>query len=769
MAYSERNRLQPSKIAGALGPSSEAAGILVRALVGALEESSDRTAELFAAWQEVFGRDRRLFALHTYYALVIKLLAADVLQAARADTKFSVELAATDSPTTRDLLTTLESNRRFRELGVHNVVEGDLFSWYLQEWTDEVDAGVQQLASTVAQFDVQASPSTATDLFKPLYQRLVPEHIRHDLGEYYTPDWLADYVLQQSGFVDEPQRRFLDPACGSGTFLMRALGILQKHCGEPAELLDHVREQNFAGLDLNPLAVLAARANLIVSLAEELARADEPLTLPVYLADSIRPPKEFTAQLGRYDFVIGNPPWVAWSDLPERYRASVKGVCEHYDIFSDDAWVGGIESDISTVMTYAVADRLLKDGGTLGFLITQSVFKTKSAQGFRRFELPDDTPLGVFHVDDLSALEPFDGATTRTAALFLRRGQPTEYPVPYRVWRGRDTRELHEARPVDLDGGAWITAPEGHTGALQDLLGGEGLHARKGTTTDFNNIFWVTVDEVRGEVATVTNNLSHLGHQVAQESFPIEKALLYPLARGQHIGRFRVDATDRALILAQKEMRAFDEETMRASYPSALAYFQAHREDACIGCRASSDCSRGLADRSSYANAKYHDAMGEFWAVWNVGEYTFAPYKVAWKEVSSGFEAAVLSRTTLGGLGQNLHIPDHKLMFVPCEVAQQAHYLCGVLNSKLVRTFAESVSLSTSRGARLFERLNVPPFDASAPAHLAIAALSEQAHTGERELDAAFEAELDRAVAVGLERAQTSSGRPNHRNAATRK
>ncbi len=78
---------------------------------------------------------------------------------------------------------------------------------------------------------------------------------------------------------------------------------------------------------------------------------------------------------------------VIWSNLPSSYREAVKHVCDRYNIFSDDAWVGGIESDISTVMVYAAADRWLRSDGSLGFVITQSVFKTKSAQGLRRLSL----------------------------------------------------------------------------------------------------------------------------------------------------------------------------------------------------------------------------------------------------------------------------------------------------------------------------------------------------------------------------------------------
>jgi hypothetical protein len=262
--------------------------------------------------------------------------------------------------------------------------------------------------------------------------------------------------------------------------------------------------------------------------------------------------------VGDFDFVVGNPPWVVWSNLPASYREAVKHVCDRYNIFSDDAWVGGIESDISTVMTYAAADRWLRTGGALGFVITQSVFKTKSAQGFRRFRIPDGEPLRVFHVDDMVALRPFDDAANRTATLFLRKGEETQYPVPYLLWKRQSrrhsispvaplphiVRQVHiwaqEAVPVSADGGAWITASVGHAAALLQLLGGEGLHARKGTTTDFNNIYWTRLLGVRSGLAEIENNLSDQGHQVAKQQTQIESELLYPLARGQDIGRFTV-------------------------------------------------------------------------------------------------------------------------------------------------------------------------------------------------------------------------------------
>ena len=117
------------------------------------------------------------------------------------------------------------------------------------------------------QFDpttLSVDPAESRDLLKQLYQQLFPKSVRHDLGEYYTPDWLADFVLDEVGYDGNPEKRLLDPACGSGTFLVMALNRVKawfsenRHsCGfGEADLLQKVLT-NVIGFDLNPLAVMA--------------------------------------------------------------------------------------------------------------------------------------------------------------------------------------------------------------------------------------------------------------------------------------------------------------------------------------------------------------------------------------------------------------------------------------------------------------------------------------------------------------------------------
>ena len=297
------------------------------------------------------------------------------------------------------------------------------------------------------------------DLFKPLYQNLFPRPLRHQLGEYYTPDWLAGHVLDQVGYTGEPGQRLLDPACGSGTFLLLALRRLRARRGERREergegypITDRQSTINgffphspLVGFDLNPLAVMTARANYLIATADLLPERGR-VEVPIYLRDSILGNGEAgEASSEQFDFVVGNPPWIAWDNLPEEDRQATKPLWERYGLFSlsgNEARHGGGKKDLSMLMLYAAADRYLKSGGRLGMVITQTLFQTRGAgDGFRRFRLgADGPPLKVLRVDDMVALRPFDAANW-TSTIVLQKGDATAYPVPYYIWeQGREER-----------------------------------------------------------------------------------------------------------------------------------------------------------------------------------------------------------------------------------------------------------------------------------------------------------------------------------------
>jgi len=129
-------------------------------------------------------------------------------------------------------------------MNIENFLEGDYFSWYLDVLDEDLADLVAELARRLADYEVatpQLEPEFARDLLKRLYQNLVPRDLRHRLGEYYTPDWLANYLLDEVGLSLENllkmgeedslkplELRVLDPACGSGTFLVLYISRLRR-------------------------------------------------------------------------------------------------------------------------------------------------------------------------------------------------------------------------------------------------------------------------------------------------------------------------------------------------------------------------------------------------------------------------------------------------------------------------------------------------------------------------------------------------------------
>jgi hypothetical protein len=125
-----------------------------------------------------------------------------------------------------------------------------------------------------------------------------------------------------------------------------------------------------------------------------------------------------------------NPPWINWESLPKEYRDSTLALWDRYSLrFRGTSTVrlGNVKKELSALFVYVATDHYLVPTGRLGFVITQTVFKSGANQGFRRFSLPDTTKIGVSSVSDMSLFLPFEGAINRTAVVILRKGKATEY------------------------------------------------------------------------------------------------------------------------------------------------------------------------------------------------------------------------------------------------------------------------------------------------------------------------------------------------------
>jgi len=115
--------------------------------------------------------------------------------------------------------------------------------------------------------------------------------------------------------------------------------------------------------------------------------------------------------------------------------------------------------------------------------------------------------------------------------------------------------------------------------------------------------------------------------------------------------------------------------------------------------------------------------------MYGIGEYTFAKYRVVWKRMASKMTAVVLSRlrTRFGLKGA---VSTDTTSFFPVENENEAHYLCGILNSKVVDEYIRSFS-SAGRGfgaPSVMNHLAIPKFNGNNRLHMKIGTISKKAH-----------------------------------------
>jgi SAM-dependent methyltransferase len=787
---------------------------------------------------------RALFALQTYFALVTKLIATLALSlfVDRAEWDLG-ELASGGDDELHEDMVWLHKGGPFRKIGLRNVVEPDVFGWFLADWTPAVRDNVRVVADHLKEYDpatLQVSPEDARDLLKDLYQGLLPRPLRHALGQYFTPDWLADRALGRLDYRGDTSTRLLDPACGTGTFVVLAIGKLAERLREEGatdtEALKTVLDR-VAGFDIDPLAVVAARTNYVLALGPLVGAVKKPVDIPIYLADSILSPTLEELQLGdrlvldtaagrfdlpvcidtegelrdvcdlvstaleegwpaedfvkragracgakaaerkilgqffercraqhtaevdgiwprvirnafmpaflqRFDLIVGNPPWVNWESLPASYRKRTKPIWERSGLFVHGgmaAMLGAGKKDVAMLMSYTATERLLREGGHLGFVITETVFKTAGAgQGFRRFKVGDSGPdVQVTHVDEMVDLKPFEGASNRTALMTWIRGKRTRYPVGYTIWQRTERRGIPRnatdedvekaTRPLDLVASPvsaddptspWITAPRELVPALRKLAAVDkpAYEAHAGVYSGgANGVYWLSVDggpDATGRLPV--SNLHDVGRRkIAKKYGRVEEELLHPLVRGSDVQKWQVRSWNHLLFVQDPETRrGIDRKTMTEKYPGALEFLSQFEQVLLER--------KGL--RAILGDDSTVDAKGPYWSVFGVGAYTMSRYKVVWKDQASEFAAAVLSGS------DPIPLPNHKVMLVACETEEEAHYLCGALNSTPVRVFVAAYAVETQISTHTVKYIHVPKFNPASEEHRRVADASRSAH-----------------------------------------
>lgn len=210
---------------------------------------------------------------------------------------------------------------------IYSIFEEDIFSWWSDGFTslatkssgellqEKLEMPVENFSRTIARlffilykYDFS---EMAGDPLGDLYQQYFDRESRKVLGEFYTPLEIVDYILNAVDYRNVRYRRLIDPACGSGTFLVEALHRhlkevepLAKKEGWASVLRELCNSPKIVGLDIHPFACLIAQVRFMLELMPYYKKAieEEKMTvfeslqrLPIFRTDSLaielRPPE----------------------------------------------------------------------------------------------------------------------------------------------------------------------------------------------------------------------------------------------------------------------------------------------------------------------------------------------------------------------------------------------------------------------------------------------------------------------------------------------
>lgn len=302
----------------------------------------------------------------------------------------------------------------------------ELFNWY--------QLNEQQLIMTLHQLSRFNFAGVDSDIVGTVYNTYVSRKEKKEKGQYYTPPEIVNYILDEVGYVSGTgiigkNKRLIDPACGSGSFLVAATKRLVSayknnadQIDDPVAVLERV-QANLFGFDLNPFACYLAEVNLLIQVLDLVKLAHEKQQRPkiqrfhIYNVDALaRPSGSYrfalfntliaeesdqvdqiksrspnTPYTNGFAFVVANPPYGA--KLSDAYKDILRA--DYADVFygQPDTYV----------FFFKLGIELLAKNGKLGFITPNTYLTGKNTTSLRsellnagRIEQIVDLPQGIW-------------------------------------------------------------------------------------------------------------------------------------------------------------------------------------------------------------------------------------------------------------------------------------------------------------------------------------------------------------------------------------
>ncbi|WP_439558698.1 HsdM family class I SAM-dependent methyltransferase [Dyadobacter sp.] len=364
------------------------------------------------------------------------------------------------------------------------------------------------------------------------------------LGQVYTPAHIVEKILRLCGFyqADLTSASILDPACGDGRFLVP----IASHIIEttPRELLPK-RLRQIHGWDIDPLAIAACKANLETLL--------KPLDISVSWNLSVRNALTQKAKKHRFDFIVGNPPYIRIQHLEEQQRTYIKAHYAFCRSGSTDAYVAFFE----------LAATLLSENGICGFITPNSFFISETGRPLRSYFQEQQN---LIHITNFAEISVFENASTYTAITVFGKQRAPDFTFEKCIssdfsYASRRIAFTELTDPWQLS----VSATETQEGRkLGDIC-----QISVGLTTLGDAYYLFSILEENDGIVYAKNKNGDYEY--------LEKALLKPVIKGSKLKAATDPVTEYILFPYQKnssgKQQVIDEETLQTQFPKTFSYF----------------------------------------------------------------------------------------------------------------------------------------------------------------------------------------------------
>jgi adenine-specific DNA-methyltransferase len=514
---------------------------------------------------------------------------------------------------------------------IHNLYPPNVFYRFDIMPTDILGNVYEQFLGKVISF-TQGSNGNKGKLSRKIEVDYKPE-VRKAGGVYYTPEYVVDYIIQNTLAkllqgktpADIATLSVIDPSCGSGAFLIKAYQTLldfyysyyyaeahnpktklsatqlrQKlnptkklHAAEKKQIL----LRHIYGVDIDEQAVEVTKLNLLLKALEGTTEADikdltqggkekvlADLDQNICVGNSLigkdykdRTAKPFDWQTafpqvfrqGGFDCVIGNPPYV-------RLQTMEKGLTDYYKQKYIGAGIGNYDLYILFIEK---GFNILKNNGFFGVILPHKFFQAVYGEPIRQFIAKNKA---LYQINDFTTNQLFKDATTYTCLLFLSKQNNSYFDYQKIELKDDVIKELQNPKFQKininvLDKGKWNFSADDKSDLLEKLKN-ENIALQeftrkifKGSSTGNDDVYLVDLVKDKGKISTVFS-------KILNKNVDIEKEILKPFVFGGDIKRYVKTISNTKIIFPYKKdnnkMNLISFDDLRKKYPLTFNYFQ---------------------------------------------------------------------------------------------------------------------------------------------------------------------------------------------------